>query len=144
MLSQSYQSLNFSKLIYRVFLTSAIAIVSITVAELNSQAVDAQDQAYPRIPSVNALQARPGDADLLRPAPGLPVTPTISSPLTDSTSNDSATPSSETELESIDFSAEPITPVTPSIPNASPNSPSRNLPVKFTTDPVYAVPLFRD
>lgn len=141
MLSQSHQKLEPARLIHRILLTSAIAIVGITFAELNSQVVEAQSQAYPSIPSVNTLQARPGDANLLSPAPGLPVTPTIPIPLLNSDESD--TFSNETSLEYIN-SSEPVTPVIPAIPNASPDNPSRNVPVTFTTDPVYAVPLFRD
>lgn len=97
-----------------------------------------------QVPANNSVETnlalpRAGDAELLRTSPGEPLVPTVASPLT-FTDSPRELPSSR--LIPITFSIEPITPVTPYIPNASPVSPARDVPGAFASDPVTAFPLY--
>ncbi len=87
----------------------------------------------------NLALPRAGDAELLRTSPGEPLVPTVASPLT---FTDSARELPSSRLIPITFSIEPITPVTPYIPNASPVSPARDVPGAFASDPLTAFPLY--
>jgi hypothetical protein len=87
--------------------------------------------------SVNAqtglLQKR--NADDLRPAPGLPIVPTIAIPLTFG--------SRPTEINFAPGEFNQTATVVPFTPIASPISSTRNPSGAFTTDPVRAVPIIQ-
>jgi len=109
-----------------------ILFLSFTSIAVNAVIID-RVTAKPIRPAIQRAMPSKGNADDLRPAPGLPITPTVASPLV-------FTPRpTSVEISIVQFPSA-IT-VIPYIPNASPTSPARNAPGAFTSDPVQAVPI---
>ncbi|MEE3717077.1 hypothetical protein V2H45_10000 [Tumidithrix elongata RA019] len=92
------------------------------------------------LPNVEGqVKPRKGDANTLRSLQGEPVTPTNGNLFDRSVSD----PTSDVNLHKTEINFVPIIPVTPAIPNASPQSPTLNVPGVFTSDPLHAIPLFQ-
>jgi hypothetical protein len=114
-------------------------IGNLAIAFVNTEAAMAQSKEED-LPNVGSqLKPRKGDANVLRSPEGDPVTPT-NSDLFDRQTVDRNT---NVNLQRTDITFAPIVPVTPAIPNASPQSIYLNVPGAFTTDPLHAIPLFQ-
>ncbi len=125
-----------SKLINQLVIGSAVSFMissGLLMTLENLSSVSAQALNPINSPKNRLIKGKPG-ADDLRPGPGLPIIPTVVTPIKAS----QATPAF-----AFDLNAEPVVPVTPYIPNASPDSPNRNVPGAFTTDPLRAVPILQ-
>ncbi|CAN1212464.1 hypothetical protein TUMEXPCC7403_19815 [Tumidithrix helvetica PCC 7403] len=92
------------------------------------------------LPNVEGqIKPRKGDANTLRSPQGEPVTPTNGN-LFDRQVVDNT---SDVNLQKTEINFVPTVSVTPATPNASPQSPTLNVPGVFTSDPLHAVPLFQ-